>query len=497
MRIATKIGWIVGVCCLLPGRMWGETRPADSLSSPTDSLGVKLDIAPPAKKRPWMAGVEVVATDAFFHLVTRFIVREDYAQIGWRDIQNNFKVGFMWDNDEFETNIFSHPYQGGLYFNAARSLGLNFWESAPYALLGSAIWELFLETQPPSINDILSTPLGGMAFGEVTHRLSSLVLNGRARGWERVWRELAATALNPIRGVNRVITGEAWRVGPRYVDEESTKPYGIRLNVGYRLLDYSNSNEYPAHMPSFDVGIRYNNPFAIEGNIPFEYFDFRMMFNFAPPHPVLGEINLSAPLWGRGNCFSRGSKAFVGIFQNFNYYNSGALSKREIEKIPFRITEAVAYGPGAMVDFQLTPQTTLSLNGYASGVVLGGAFCDYYDFHDRDYNMGSGYSLRLNGNLSLRQRLELAWNVEHIHLFTWKGYEHKPYKTLNPHYIDAQGAVGNSRMQVINLRGGYFFKPSMGISAEVGWRTRQSYYRYFPDVKASAFEIRLLFSYRI
>ncbi len=484
---------VMGMCCLLPWTAWGGNNWAQY----PDSIALECDVAPLPKKRVGWAAVEVVATDALFHLLTRYIVREDYAQIGWSDIKNNFKVGFMWDNDEFETNIFSHPYQGGLYFNAARSLGLNFWESAPYALLGSAIWEFFLETQPPSINDIISTPLGGMAFGEVTHRLSSLVLNGRARGWERVWRELAGAAFNPIRAVNRVITGEAWRVGHRYVDQAATASYHLRLNGGYRLLDYNNSRACAVSMPFFDVGIRYNNPFKIEGNTPFDYFDFRMMFNFSPRHPIIGEVNLSAPLWGRGGSYTPGNRAFVGIFQHFNYYNSGALSAREVENIPFRITEAMAYGAGMMSDWAIAPHATLSLNGYASGVVLGGAFCDYYDFHDRDYNLGSGYSVRLYGNLLWRRRVDIYLGAEHLHLFTWQGYEHKPYNTLSPHYINAQGAVGNSRMQVINVRGGYFFRPDMGVSAEVAWRNRQSDYRYFPSVKASAFEFRLMFSYRI
>src|SRR5574344_1029072 len=29
-------------------------------------------------RRPWIAGVEVVATDVFFHVVTRYMVNEDY-----------------------------------------------------------------------------------------------------------------------------------------------------------------------------------------------------------------------------------------------------------------------------------------------------------------------------------------------------------------------------------------------------------------------------------
>ena len=66
-----------------------------------------------------------------------------------------------------------------------------------------------METQPASINDIMSTTFGGMALEETTYRLSSLVLNGQARGWERASHELVAAFLNPVRAVNRLMTGEA------------------------------------------------------------------------------------------------------------------------------------------------------------------------------------------------------------------------------------------------------------------------------------------------
>ena len=154
-----------------------------------------------------------MAEDLLFHVLTRYLIKEDYAQISWSSIKNNFKTGLLWDNDKFETNLFSHPYQGNLYYSSARSNGLNFWESAPYALLGSSIWEWFMETQPASINDIMSTTFGGMALGETTYRLSSLVLNGQARGWERASHELVAAFLNPVRAANRLMTGEAWRIG--------------------------------------------------------------------------------------------------------------------------------------------------------------------------------------------------------------------------------------------------------------------------------------------
>ena len=87
----------------------------------------------------------------------------------------------MWDNDKFSTNLFAHPYHGNLYYNSARGNGLSFWQSAPYALGGSLMWEFMGEVEPPAINDILATTMGGICFGEISHRISHLLLNDRSR----------------------------------------------------------------------------------------------------------------------------------------------------------------------------------------------------------------------------------------------------------------------------------------------------------------------------
>lgn len=82
------------------------------------------------------------------------------------------------------------------------------------------MWELFMESEYPSTNDILATPIGGMALGEVLYRTSDLVLDDRQRGARRAGREIAALLLSPMRGLTRFITGRAWQprttTGRRY-----------------------------------------------------------------------------------------------------------------------------------------------------------------------------------------------------------------------------------------------------------------------------------------
>lgn len=164
-----------------------DRTPADSVMA----IGV-------GKKHPWWALGQVTGVNAFVHLFDRVITNQDYAQTTLHTWSQNFKNGFVWDNDVFSTNLFMHPYHGNLYFNSARAQGLNFWESAPYAMIGSLEWEFLGEIEPPALNDLIATTFGGICIGEITNRISKIFLNDSKRGWPRFWRELGATIFNPM-----------------------------------------------------------------------------------------------------------------------------------------------------------------------------------------------------------------------------------------------------------------------------------------------------------
>ena len=66
------------------------------------------------KKKPWLAVGETVGINAFVQSFDRFVLNADFAQINMHTIHHNLKTGFVWDNDQFSTNLFAHPYHGGL-----------------------------------------------------------------------------------------------------------------------------------------------------------------------------------------------------------------------------------------------------------------------------------------------------------------------------------------------------------------------------------------------
>ncbi|RKG67523.1 DUF3943 domain-containing protein, partial [Corallococcus exercitus] len=168
----------------------------------------------PPRRHIWLALGEVTAVNAAVWSVNRFIRKRDWANVSPEVWGRNLTSGFEWDADKFTANQLDHPYHGGIYYNIGRDNGLSYWEAAPLTFFGSLQWEVFGENNRPSTNDIINTSLGGLAVGEVLYRLSSMILDNGATGWERGGREVAAGLLNPGRGFSRVVRGEAWRVGP-------------------------------------------------------------------------------------------------------------------------------------------------------------------------------------------------------------------------------------------------------------------------------------------
>ncbi len=135
----------------------------------------------------------------------RHISGSEFAKINIKTVRSNMETGFVWDSDRLATNHLGHPLNGGFYHSAARANGLTYWEALPYSVAGSLVWEVFAEKEPPGLNDFIATPLAGAAFGEVSHRISGLILdNSRPFPFPYRWRYRPAYAMWPTAGFSPV-----------------------------------------------------------------------------------------------------------------------------------------------------------------------------------------------------------------------------------------------------------------------------------------------------
>ncbi len=75
--------------------------------------------------------------------------------------------GYSFDSNLFDTNSLAHTGAGTLYYIGARGSRMTIWGALGVAFTSSLFWEFIGEfRERVSMNDMLVTPLGGMAFGE-------------------------------------------------------------------------------------------------------------------------------------------------------------------------------------------------------------------------------------------------------------------------------------------------------------------------------------------
>ena len=83
---------------------------------------------------------------------------------------DNIVSGPVWDEDSWAINYIGHPYAGASYYVVARHAGLDKTYSFAYnTFMSTFFWEYGVEAlaEPPSIQDLVVTPILGSALGEV------------------------------------------------------------------------------------------------------------------------------------------------------------------------------------------------------------------------------------------------------------------------------------------------------------------------------------------
>ncbi|MDD7317744.1 MAG: DUF3943 domain-containing protein [Prevotella sp.] len=466
-------------------------------NTPPDSIFRFYD--PYFNTKKWaMAIGQTAGINVLVHLFDRCVMGEDFAKTTLNTTWSNFRHAFVWDNDQFSTNLFAHPYHGNLYFNSARSNGFNFWESAPFALCGSLMWEFFGEIEPPAVNDLLATTFGGIAIGEVFHRVSAVILNDRKRGGNRFLREAAAAIINPMQGFARIVNGDAWRVRrENFLYHDFTQvPVELTLTLGNRYLADDGGLFRGEHQPFLSVNLIYGDPFNEQTAAPYDYFTANLSLGFSGNQPAIHGLHLLGRLWSTTIYDGDSGKTLFGIFQHFNYYDSKPV-KDGTSLTPYRISEAASLGPGMIWRFPKVGNIGfMEQQVYADIILLGGTKSDYYSIIDRDYNMGSGYSFKAKSIMVFPRVGRFILNLDYYRIFTWKGYENKDLAAINPVYLNSQGDRSNAQLLVINPMFVFHLKNNWGIEFSGSYFVRDTRYRYHDNMRANTFEVRAGLVYR-
>jgi hypothetical protein len=438
-----------------------------------------LDWGAGAGKSHLVPALDILCFDFLLNQFNRHFIDSKTYGSNLTSFRKNLTGKWVYDTDPFATNQFLHPYQGSMYHGFARSAGLGFWQSLGYTTLGSALWETAGETDPPSINDQITTSFGGAFLGEPLFRMASLLLeSGSGMGF---WRNLGAAALSPATAYNRLAYGERFDG----VFRSNNPPVYTLLQLGLNINATVSSNQ-SASPPSYSKGeaivdatIAYGLPGkpGYSYTRPFDYFHFQFT---AASGNVFENIISRGLLYGTDYALGDSYRGVWGLYGTYDY----------IAPQIFRIsTSAAAFGttaqwwPTAKIAWQ---GTLLAGVGYGSaGTISGVGQRDYHsgitpqllvnsrvifsdkaavDLELRDYRVSGQASSETGGSENIaRGVMALSFRVYKLHGVTLKyAFSHR-----DAHYPN----VANTRQSVGAISIGYSYLGQTRFGA-VDWRPK-------------------------
>lgn len=437
------------------------------------------------KKHFWRAAGETFGMNMSLWGLDRFILHGHYSYINLHTIKENFRHGFSWDNDHLGTNMFAHPYNGSIFYNAGRSNGYNFWQSELFAIAGSAQWELFMEREYPSTNDIIATPIGGAALGEVFYRTSDTFIDERTWGWERFGREAAAFIISPMRGLTRIFSGRAWKRSSSAMRRFGLPPLSASVALGARTLMFHDDGNLSKAGATMLLQLEYGDRYAPTSRKPYDYFKALVELDMIKTQPLLNRIEVCGRLLSRDLIDTKKCDLSLGMYQHFDFFDSDTITRRTITDhlkpcvVPYKLGTPASIGAGLMFRLVEVPDYVFEAYAHLNGVLLAGVLSDYYRYYHRNYNWASGFSVKLGTDLRLpRQRLRIGFCDRLYNLYTWNGWYRSIDRNIEPadRAMDVQGDNSTAIFNYFEFHASWRFWKRMFVTLGFDWYWRHTSY---------------------
>lgn len=416
--------------------------------------------------------LDIIGEEFLLNQYDRHVIDSKVYGSNFSTAGHNLTHQWVVDSDKFKINQFLHPYQGAIYQNAARSAGLDFWESMGYSLLGSALWEIAGETDPASINDEFTTGIGGAFLGEPLFRMSSLLLES-GNGKPGLWREVGAALISPATGFNRLAYGDRFDGVFRSHDPAVYTRVQLGANLNQNVHSNVNLNTVPGgeaiaqtykhNEAAADFTMAYGLP-GKEGytyDRPFDYFHFQ----FTATSQNAFENILSRGLLV-GAPYS-GGKNYRGVWGLYGTYDYIAPQLFRVSTTGAGIGTTGQWWVSKLVAVQ---GTALASVGYgSSGVIRGTGDRDYHngitpqglltsrfifgdrasiDVEARDYYVSRLAAGKTGGSENImRADIALTFRLYNLHgvtiKYAWTTRDAE-YSNLAPKTHQSVGAIGIS-----------------------------------------------------
>ncbi len=339
----------------------------------------------------------------------RYVLHADYAMISAASVSENLQGPWVWDQDSFAVNHLGHPYQGSVYFSGARSSENGFYTSAGITLFGSITWELFMETEPPSWNDLLVTTIGGTGLGEMLFRLSDVLLYGEGGSYriENAARRVSAFAISPMKAINRRFYPDG-RIYSAPVEGYFMFGAGYS-HTGAELADADGETEADLNSAGpvgiYDFSIRYGNPLYGLFYLPFDYFSLSGTVGHSRGSELFITLFSHGMLDGK-KFYGKNQRHMLGLFLHYDVVYNRIIN-----------LSSNALGFGWIRESRRDGGWNGFTSLHASFVFMGASdilclkYGDLYDtppdYERRNYSLGFGSNLKATANLNWNGRFHV------------------------------------------------------------------------------------------
>ncbi len=469
-----------------------QSEPRGPVRPTVDASGVPSALNSTNAQEPWTDawGQEknfgLAAAETVLANFLPFVVNEALpsraelliSQISPRSWARGMTTGFGWDDNNFSVNMFSHPYQGNMYFNAARANGYNYWQGLLFAGAGSYMWECCGESHLPSINDWFNTTLGGAAVGELLYRSSSMVLDNTATGSERAWREVGAFLLNPMRGLTRLVSGQSGRVYPNPLDPNDRIPDRLEnvMQFGSRLVGEGYLTDGAEASAFLDMELVFGELASLDRQQPFDFFTLGLQLNLSDKQTI-GRLQVRGSLWHKAIRDTDRLMSKLLVVQDFDYINTSAYE-----------FGGQSVGLMYLTNRRISDRIRLTTQLYASYMIMGAVNSEYSFAAEipglrerlREYDFGSGSGVRAGLSLMRDGHRWIGAEYRGQYLNTLNG--------SNANGEDAWHAIQNLHVGVsVPLTQSW----GVGANADIFWRNSFFDFEDFDNVSVRTPEARI------
>lgn len=215
-----------------------------------------------------------------------------------------------------------------------------------------------------------------------------------------------------------------------------------------------------------------------------------------------------------------GFEMSAGLYQHFDYFDSDTIPRDENDPdplrpcaVPYKLGTPASVGGGLM--FRSTPSPKIRIDGslHANAVVLAGILTDFYRDYHRNYNWGSGFSIKAALSMRLPQsRWTFSVANQFYRLYTWQGYDAGADWSMTPagKPVNIQGDASTATFNHFETLIRYRIFTRLHAAFGLDVYNRLSNYKdiniFFPEpdsnwyglkIKSTQVGVHLMFTYKI